>query len=183
MNLNKNTAVIIAATVLLVGSGLYYFLRAVPEPPPEPVAEQTAGGVEYLGTAFSETKDGKLQWELNADQVQAGEDKKTATLIGLRAKIYKDGGQGNIQLTANEGRMEMTEKIVTLQGNIKATSEKGAELAGNMIKWFMKEHRFTGEGNIQYRQKDTTITGDKLEADLDANIIRVSGNARAELRR
>lgn len=185
MNINRSTAGIIAAAILLVGSGLYYFFRAAPEPPPVSVVENKSTGdeIQYLGTGLSETKDGKLQWELNADQIQAGIDKKTMTLFGLRAQIYESAGQGNIQLTANQGCMEMTDKILTLQGNIKAVSEKGAELAGNMIKWFIKERRFTGEGNIQYHQKDVTVMGDKLEADLNLNIIRVTGNARAELRR
>jgi LPS export ABC transporter protein LptC len=185
MNINRTTAGIITAAILLVGSGLYYFFRPAPEPPPVPVVENTSAGdeIQYLGTGLSETKDGKLRWELNADQIQAGTDKKIVTLLGLRAKIYESAGQGNIQLTANEGRMEVENKVVTLQGNIKAVSEKGAELAGNMIKWFIKERRFTGEGNIQYFQKDVTVMGDNLEADLNLNVIRVTGNARAELRR
>lgn len=185
MNSHKTTIGIIAAAILLVGSGLYYFFQSVPEPPPEPVVEKqkTDSEIQYLGTALSETKDGKLQWELKADQMQVGPDQKTVSLSGLHAQTYDAAGQAKIQLTANQGDMDTQAKVVTIQGNIKAISDKGAELAGNMLKWFMNERRFIGEGNIQYRQKDVTIMGDNLEADQDLNTIRVTGNARAELRR
>ncbi|MEM5769344.1 MAG: LPS export ABC transporter periplasmic protein LptC [Bacillota bacterium] len=185
MKINKNTVVLIAVAVLLTGSGLYYFLRDVPEPPPT-VAEQGAeeGELQFLGTGLSETKDGKIQWEVQADQIQAGLDKKIVTMQGIRAKIYEHtGGQGIIQITANQGRMENTEKVLTLEGNITALSEKGTEFAGNVIKWFMNEQRFTGEGGIRYRQTDVTITGDRMEVEQNLNTVRVTGNARAELRR
>lgn len=183
MSINKNTAAVIAAALLLVGGGIYYFFRSVPEPPPAVVAEKPEDTIQYLGSALSETKDGKLIWELTADQIQAGVDKKNVMLQGLHAKIYKSDGQGNIQVTASQGQMDMTDRVVTLQGDIKAVSEKGAELVGNMIKWFMKEQRFVGEGGIHYQQKDVTISGDKLEVDQNLNVIRITGNARAEMRR
>ncbi len=185
MKINKNTVVLIAVAVLLVGSGLYYFLRDVPEPPPT-VAEQGTEEreLQFLGTGLSETKDGKIQWEVQADQMQAGLDKKIVTMLGIRAKVYEHtGGQGIIQITASQGRMETTEKVLTLEGNIKALSEKGTEFAGNMIKWFMNEQRFTGEGGIRYQQADVTITGDRMEVEQNLNTVRVTGNARAELRR
>lgn len=186
MNINKTSISIIVAAIMLVGSGLYYFFGEAPEPPPPVDTTQKISSVneiQFLGTGLSETKDGKLQWELNADQIQVGTDKKTAAMIGLRAQIYENAGQGKVQITAKQGQMDVEHKILTLQGDIKAISEKGAEFTGNMIKWLMKEGRFTGEGNIQYHQNDMTIMGDTLEADQNLNTIRVTGNARAELRR
>ena len=185
MKMNKNTVLLLAAAVLLTGAGLYYFLRDVPEPPPA-VAEQGTEEreIQFLGTGLSDTKDGKIQWEVQADQIQAGLDRKLVTLRGIRAKIYEHtGGQGILEITANQGRLETAEKVLTLEGNIKALSEKGTEFAGNVIKWFMNEQRFTGEGGIRYRQADVTITGDRLEVEQNLNTVRVTGNARAELRR
>lgn len=186
MRTNRTTAGLIVAALFLIVAGLYYFLRDTPEPPvvsevDKPAA--TGDELQYLGTGISETKDGKIQWELNADQIQAGADKKNVTLIGLRAKIYETGGQGDIQLTADQGHMDAIDKVLTLHGDIKAISSKGAEFAGNVMKWFMQERRFTSEGNIHFQQNDITIMGDNLEADQNLNTIRVTGNARAEMRR
>lgn len=186
INVNKSTAFVVAVTALLIGSGVYYFLRDVPEPPPTADVQSENGNneIQFLGTGLSETKDGKMQWEVQADKMQAGLDKKLVTMMGIRAKVYEQtGGQGTVQLSADQGRMDTTEKVLTMEGNIKALSEKGTEFAASMIKWFIKEQRFIGEGGIRYQQQDVTITGEKLEIDQQLNSVRVTGNARAELRR
>jgi lipopolysaccharide assembly outer membrane protein LptD (OstA) len=79
--------------------------------------------------------------------------------------------------------MDTTTKVMDLRGNITAISDKGTEFVSSLAKWMASERRFIAEGNVQFRQKDITIMGEKLEADQNFTLIRVSGNAQAELRR
>jgi LPS export ABC transporter protein LptC len=185
--MNKTSIGLLAAALILIGSGLYYFLREVPDPPLTPSASTekavTNGDIQFLESGLSQMKDGKIQWQVNANQIQVDADKKMINLTNIRAEMYDNGAQGNIQLTANQGQMDTTTKVMDLRGNITAISDKGAEFVSNLAKWMANERRFIAEGNVQFRQKDITIMGEKLEADQNFTHIRVSGNAQAELRR
>jgi LPS export ABC transporter protein LptC len=186
--MNKTSLSLLIATAILIASGAYYFFRDVPVPPPAvtPTVQETQSSdsaIQFLGSALSQSKDGKVLWELNAEQIAADAERKFVNLTNIQAHIYQNGDQGKIQLTAPQGQVDTTSSIITMQGGMKAVSDKGAEFAGNLVKWFTKEQKFIGEGNILYRQKDITVTGDKIESDQDFKIIRVHGNARAELRR
>jgi LPS export ABC transporter protein LptC len=185
--MNKTSIGLLVVALTLISSVLYYFLREVPDPPLTPAVSTekavTNGDIQFLGSGLSQTKDGKMQWQVNADQIQVGADKKMINLTNIRAEMYDNGEQGNIQLTANQGQMDTTNKVMDLRGNITAVSDKGTEFVSSLAKWMANERRFIAEGNVQFRQKDITIMGEKLEADQNFTLIRVSGNAQAELRR
>jgi|GEM_PF-6753876 len=183
--MNKTFIGILVAALILVIGGLYYFFREVSVPSPSSTVTEKVeeGKIQLLGTQLSEAKDGKIQWEINADQITTKTDRKIIDFANIRAHIFGASEQGNVTFTATEGQLDTVNKIMTLQGNIKAVSDQGAEFLGNMAKWFTTEHRFTAEGDVQYHRPDVTIMGDKLEIEQNFTKVRVSGNARAELRR
>lgn len=184
--MNKTFIGVVVALLLIITGGLYYFFSDTPAPSSNATVEEKKpqeGKVQFLGTNLTETKEGKTQWEINADQILAKADNKLIEFIKMQAQIYGTGEQGNIKLTANQGQMDQVSKMITLHGDIKAVSDKGAEFTADMVKWFTNEQRFAAEGNVQYRRQDVTIIGDKLESEQNFTKVRVTGNARAELRR
>jgi LPS export ABC transporter protein LptC len=183
--MNKTFVGIIIVAVLLITSGLYYFFKDDPIIIPSPTASENpdkVGTVQFLGTSLNEVKNGQVQWEVKADQISAV-DKKLINLSNVKAQIFGSGDQGKIQIIAKEGQYDTVSKIITLQGSIKAVSDKGNELLSNMTQWFTGEHRFVAEGDVRYRGQDVVISGDKMETEQNLTHIRVTGNARAELRR
>lgn len=180
--MNKMAYVSLACALLLVIGGLYYFFREEPVlPDTVPAVEQTtpqaASNLTFAGTAIIEEKNGQREWELNAESIEADASGKLVSLKKLKGIFYQANG-GKVDIIAQEGILDTKTHDITLQGDIKATSSEGTVFTAPQGRYEEQTKTFSGTGGITLTRGDTIITGDKIDADTNLEIVKVQGNAK-----
>lgn len=175
----KKTIGIVIACVIILASGLYYFLKDEPLPsnPPEEPKSQQASKLSYLGNSITEEKDGKRLWELKAESMEIDVDTKNVQIKNLIGTFYQEKG-GSIEITAPEAFLDSKTKEITMSVKVKATASDGGTFMANELRWSSKEQKAYGTGNVVFTKEDTVITGDKIESDSNMEKVKVFGNAK-----
>ncbi|VBB09281.1 lptc yrbk: lps export abc transporter periplasmic protein lptc [Lucifera butyrica] len=177
--MKKTTYVVISCILLLLAGGLYYFLKDVPLPSPQPPQQAETGPkvvASFNGNTITEENAGKKVWDISADSIEMTQDGNTAVMKNIKAVFYKQDG-GKVNLVAPQGTMDMKTKNMKLEGDIKATSTDGDTFTVRQIQYIAKERHFYGTGNVRWTRGDLVMTGDTIDSDADMQKIRVKGHA------
>ncbi|NJO48855.1 MAG: LPS export ABC transporter periplasmic protein LptC [Leptolyngbyaceae cyanobacterium RM2_2_4] len=86
--------------------------------------------------------------------------------------------QQQITLTADQGRMDISRKIVYLNRNVKAVSQRNqSELDADSLTWNMDSQRVVAEGNVNYSQSNPPLNlrGPRAVGRLQDQTVIVSG--------
>jgi len=86
--------------------------------------------------------------------------------------------QQQITLTADRGRMDTSRKIVYLDRNVKAVSQRNqSELDADSLTWNMDSQRVVAEGNVNYSQSNPPLNlrGPRAVGRLQDQTVIVSG--------
>jgi LPS export ABC transporter protein LptC len=178
--MKKTTGMVIVCILLLLASGLYYFLKDEPLPAAPPAEEpkaQEASTLSYVGNSITEEKDGKRLWELKAETIEIDSNTNNAQMKNVTGTFYQDKG-GTIEIKAPEAFLDNKTKDITMPVKMEATSSDGGTFSANEARWSGKEQQFYGSGNIVVTKDDTVITGDKIESDTTMKKVKVYGNAK-----
>ncbi|MDF2636218.1 MAG: hypothetical protein K0R78_3092 [Pelosinus sp.] len=169
----------IVACIIILASGLYYFLRDEPLPsnPPEEPKTQQASKLSYLGNSIIEEKDGKRLWELKAQSIEIDVDTKNAQLKNFIGTFYREKG-GTIEISAPEAFLDSKTKDIIMSVKVEAKASDGGTFVANEVRWSSKEQKAYGSGNVVFKKEDTVITGDKIESDSNMEKVKVFGNAK-----
>ena len=90
--MKKTTYLAVASMALFLIFGLWYFLREEPLPVKQPAEQATTEktpGITFSGNSIIEEKDGKLLWDLKADNIEVSPDSKVLTLFNLQATYHQ----------------------------------------------------------------------------------------------
>lgn len=175
----KKKAGMIIACIIILASGLYYFLKDEPlsQALPEEPKDQQTSKLAYVGNSIVEEKDGKPLWELKAEVIEIDVDTKNVQLKNLVGTFYQEKG-GKIDITAPEAFLDSKTKDITMSIRVKATASDGATFTANEARWSSKEQKMYGSGNVVLTKDDTVLTGDKIESDSNMEKVKVFGNAK-----
>lgn len=179
--MSKNYYLAVACTLLVLAGGLYYFFRSEPATPPRQTQEaksDSTANITFTGNSIVEQQNGHKKWELTAESSQVDPSKNQLFLNKFKGTLYKDDG-GTIILTAPKARMDLKNRNIFLDGNIKAVSSDGTVFLAAKAEWSAKEQHFYGSGGITISRGDTVITGDKIDSDAKLEKVKVQGNAHA----
>lgn len=83
-----------------------------------------------------------------------------------------------VNLTANQGRVELQPRIFYLTGNVSGIGQRNqSQLRTDRLTWFIPTQQFEAEGNVVYRQVDPpfNLTGPKASGTMQNQNIVVSG--------
>lgn len=167
----------IACTIILVISSVYYFTRDNTADPQQTAQESSETKPVFIGNEIVEEENGKRLWELKADRTEIDPQTKTVKLVNLKGIFYKDDGS-SIEIIAPEASMDANAKSIFMSGYVKAVSSDGATFTAREARWEGKTKYFYGTGGITMTKEDTVITGDKIESDANMEKVKVEGNAR-----
>lgn len=176
--MKKKAGMILACIIILV-SGLYYFLKDEPlaQAPPEQPKDQQTSKLAYVGNSIVEQKDGKTLWELKAEFIEIDVDTKNVQLKNLVGTFYQEKG-GKIEITAPEAFVDSKTKNITMSVKVQATASDGTTFTANEARWSSTDQKVYGSGNVVLTKDDTVLTGDKIESDSNMEKIKVFGNAK-----
>lgn len=164
--------------VLILGGGLYYFLKNEP-PMTAPTAQEEAKAkpaMTFSGNQIVEEENGRLLWEIHAEVIEIDPDTNNVHLQKVEGTFYSASGTV-LKLSGNEGAIDSQSKDITLTGNVQGTSSDGGTFAAPQAQWQEQSQKFFASGGVKVTKPDTVLTGDNLTGDMALSTVEVSGHA------
>lgn len=121
-------------------------------------------------------KQGKKEWEIEADKISLGEDRKKTIFEQInRATIFKES-KPHLQVQLNKCIADMDSNSMELIGDVIIESEEGDILKGNWFFWDSKNEKLSSIEPVEVIAKDNRITADQFSTDIELNNLEFSGN-------
>ena len=137
----------------------------------ESVGEAADIAQELRGVKYSESKEGRLQWELVAETVKQADEGPT-DLEDVKITYYSDDGRVTV-LTADTGRYEGAERNAVLRGNVVVRTSDGSSLMTEAIRWNQQAEMLKSEDDVIMRRGDSTIEGKGFELSPGLETFRI----------
>jgi len=157
--------------LLLLGSGGWVLLGPAPGELTSisQVKEALEEGdeVQMEGARIVETQEGKRSWEVEADLALVSEKGKYARLYkrerAVTLRLYTEGEA--LVCQADQGRVDLVSKDVSLSGNVVVRSSQGVELSTEALGWLAEKKRLHSDKRVRIIKRGLEIAGLGLEAD------------------
>ena len=140
--------------------------------PPVPKPDIGKADVTLKNMELSETSEGDLAWRLKAEEAELYEKQGNAYLTKVVLSYSGEEGQ-EIVLTGNRGKIDLSEKNVFLEGNVKAFSNQ-LYLKTKTLSWLPKKRIVLTEDPVWLKQNNIQITGRGMSADINLRKIKVN---------
>lgn len=123
-------------------------------------------------------KEGRKEWEIEADKISLGEDRRRTIFEEIkRAIIFKDNKPYlNVQL--KKCIADMGSKSMELVGDVVIETEEGDILKGDRFFWDPEEERLTSLEPVEILVKENKITANQLSTDMELNKLELQGNVK-----
>ena len=119
-------------------------------------------------------------FEVEAQQaVQARSTDPTVEIKGMAARILLS--EGPATMNADQGRYNLDEQTVLVQGPILFKATDGYELATRDVTVDLNSRQMTGSGRVEGRMPLGTFSADEMTADLGAREVTLTGRARLHI--
>jgi LPS export ABC transporter protein LptC len=127
-------------------------------------------------------KQGKKEWEIEADKISLGEDRKKTIFEQInRATIFKEN-KAHLQVQLNKCIADMDSNSMELIGDVVIESEEGDILKGNWFFWDSKNEKLSSIEPVEVIAKDNRVTADQFSTDIDLNNLEFSGNVNVTIK-
>ena len=121
-----------------------------------------------------EEKEGKKQWELNADKAEIVNSKGITRLSNIRMNVFQKNGN-DLSVSADNGIIQNDNHNIDLKGNCKVSNLDGYRLKTENLKWISEKKTIQTDNEIEIMGKDLNITGKKMTVDVEKEIFEIYG--------
>jgi LPS export ABC transporter protein LptC len=140
--------------------------------PKEKQAAQPAGLAQHLqDVRYSQSKGGRLQWELAAKSVEQAGDGPTR-LEEVKATYYSDDGRVTV-VTADSGMYNAATGNANLQGNVTVATSDGNRVTTDALVWNQAKELLKGEGVVTMSRGNSVIKGRGFELSPEAETFKI----------
>lgn len=167
---------IAAVLALLVGIGVGTPKRAAEIPG---VFKNADAGIE--GFSFVQTKDGKMQWKVQARRARIVENESKAVLEDLQVTLFGEEGTQMI-LEGDEGVVDIESHNFTLkkrEGPIPIHLESGYTIYTNQLQWTDQNQEISTDAPVTIHGDGIEITGLGLRGALGTETFTITKDVRA----
>jgi LPS export ABC transporter protein LptC len=127
-------------------------------------------------------KQGKKEWEIEADKISLGEDRKKTIFEQItRATIFKES-KPHLQVQVNKCIADMDSNSIELIGDVVIESEEGDILKGNWFFWDSKNEKLSSIEPVEVIAKDNRINANQFSTDIELNNLEFSGNVNVTIK-
>jgi LPS export ABC transporter protein LptC len=124
---------------------------------------------ELKDIKYTQSKDGKTEWELQAQGVQQALDGPTE-LQRVQITYYADDARVTV-VTAETGIYETKTHDAELRGNVVVTTSDGATFSTDSLKWDQANGLLSGQGEVRITRGGSTILGKGFQLAPDAESV------------
>ncbi len=178
--MSKQVKAIIAISIIILVCLIVWAVRSVPQPP-DTDSVQVNTVMKYDGNTIREEKNGKVIWELTADDISVDKDTQNAEMTNIKAKYYSEDGQ-EVGITAPHGRYENGSRNIKLDGGVKGETNDGAKLTSKELIWNAKASKLIAKGDakIERESEHMKARGNTIESSNSFQRFKVKGKAHIE---
>jgi LPS export ABC transporter protein LptC len=132
------------------------------EPIEQPEQAEPAEFIQELrDIKYTQSKDGRKQWELKATGVRQVLDGPT-DLQHVTITYFGDDGE-TTTVTADAGAYDAATNNAELQGNVLVNTSDGAVISTDALHWDQQTELLTGKGNVKITRRSSIIEGKGFE--------------------
>lgn len=144
--------------------------------PPQPAYYVVARSRGDLQVEISDTQHGQTIYLLQASRVGYLTSRSKGSLSNIKLFFFK-GRTVRARLTAPAAFVDPSSRNVGLTGGVEAYGTNGAALLADRMAYDAKSHLLTATGHVKATdEKGNSFSGNRAEADLDLQTIRVFGS-------
>jgi LPS export ABC transporter protein LptC len=127
-------------------------------------------------------KQGKKEWEIEADKISLGEDRKKTIFEQInRATIFKES-KPHLEIQLNKCIADMDSNSMELIGDVVIESEEGDILKGDRFFWDSKNEKLTSIEPVEVIAKENRIIASQFSTDIELNNLEFSGNVNVTIK-
>ncbi len=146
------------------------------------VAEDRSVGVKMSGIHYSSTRDGRVEWVLDAKSATAFKSGERTLFDAVRLVFYASDATV-YKLTAAEGRVDEALGTVVVEGDVHVESLDGRySLKTELLNYSSELKRFETDRAVEIAASGMDVTGTGLMVDIDRGVLEVHKEVRAVLR-
>jgi len=123
-------------------------------------------------------KEGKKEWEIKADKISLGKDRKDTIFEYIEKIIIFKDEQLSLNITADKCVAEMDNNNMELSGNVIIETKEGDTIKGDKFFWNAEEKILTSRSSVKIKTKDNNITANVLSTDAELNELKLKGNVK-----
>jgi len=174
------------ALSLILAFSLAYLLATKTDPGSASVERQTQleradAGIDQF--TFTQSKDGAVQWRVEAQRARVFESEKKAVLEDVQVTLFGQKGW-ELKLAGDEGKID-TEKrdflLANRNGVMTIQLESGYIIYTNHLAWADARREITTGDQVQIIGHGLRITGQGFEGRLDKEEFRILHDVHVEL--
>ena len=123
-------------------------------------------------------KEGKKEWEIEADKISLAEDRKKTIFEKIKKVVIFKDNEPNLNIQLNKCIADMGSKSMELVGEVVIETKGGDILKGDRFFWDSKEETLTSLEPVEIMVKENKITADELYTDSELNNLELTGNVK-----
>jgi len=123
-------------------------------------------------------KEGKKEWEIEADKISLAEDRKKTIFEKIKKVVIFKDNEPNLNIRLNQCIADMGNKNMELVGEVVIETKDGDILKGDKFYWDSKEETLNSLDPVEIMVKDNKITADELYTDSELNNLELIGNVK-----
>ncbi|MBV8366461.1 MAG: LPS export ABC transporter periplasmic protein LptC [Candidatus Eremiobacteraeota bacterium] len=178
-NARAPAAMLATCVLLLAGcASRATSVAATPTPtpaPPQPPYYIVANSQDGKPVELKEIHNGQLEYLLRAAQIEYATAESKGTLSSVALSFYK-GRTLRLWVTAPSAEVRPNDRNVSLSGGVRAAGSNGASMVARSMEYDGNRHVIVAQGAVHAQDdRGNSIDGDRAEADLDLQRVRVWG--------
>jgi len=138
--------------------------------------------VKIEGGMVSGIKDSKKEWEIEADKISLGKDRKNTIFEEIKKAIIFRDNKPYLDLKAEKCIADMATKNMELVGNVIIETDSGDILKGERFFWNSEEENLTSSEPVEVISKENKFTANELYTDTELNNLMLKGNVKVTFR-
>ena len=123
-------------------------------------------------------KEGKKEWEIEADKISLAEDRKKTIFEKIKKVVIFKDNEPNLNIQLNQCIADMGNKNMELVGEVVIETKEGDILKGDRFFWNSEEETLASLAPVEIMVKDNKITADELYTDAELNNLELTGNVK-----
>lgn len=128
---------------------------------------------------YSGTRDGRVEWEFEADYATREKDKDLTVFSDVKATFYPESGAPPYTLRAREGRYWEATGMVHAIGHVRVASKGRFVLETEFLKLNMDSRKISTGSEVAITTPLMDIEGRGFEAEVDSGNFRILSDVKA----
>lgn len=131
---------------------------------------------------LTETKEGKVFWELYAKSGEYESESRLVVLKDIIGNFYDDEGQVILSFQSPKGSYTEANKVIILEGETLIVAKDSSSITADKIVWKGKDDDIIASGNVRINRNNELVTySEKAIFNSSMTYFRIEGKSKVKI--